>query len=94
MERLRVMALAFTLSAVMDCVTYAVRGLGKNLVPTVLMILGVGVFRIVWILFIFPHRHTLAMLYALYPVSWGLTAVLELVYFLAVYKKESKRMLT
>ncbi len=94
MERLRVMALAFTLSAVMDCVTYAVRGLGKNLVPTVLMILGVGVFRIVWILFIFPHRHTLAMLYALYPVSWGLTAVMEVVYFLAVYKKESKRMLT
>jgi len=92
MERMRVLAPAFVLSALMDCSTYAVRGLGKSLVPTAIMLLGVGVFRIVWILFVFPLHHTLGMLYALYPVSWGLTALLEILCFLVVYKNESKKL--
>ena len=92
MERLRVMALAFMLSAVMDCTTYAVRGLGRSLIPTAIMLLGVGLFRVVWVLFIFPLHHTLGMLYALYPVSWGLTAAMEVVCFLVVYHKESKKL--
>lgn len=92
MERIRVMALAFMLSAVMDCTTYAVRGLGYSLVPTAIMLLGVGAFRVVWILFIFPLRHTLGMLYALYPVSWGITALLEVICFAVCFRKESKKM--
>ncbi len=92
MERLNVMAWSFGIASVMDCTMFAVRGLGKSLIPTIMMILGVGAFRVVWMLFVFPQFGTLAALYTLYPVSWGITAVLQLIYFTVVYKTETKKL--
>lgn len=92
MERLHAMAWSFGISAVMDCTVYAVRGLGKSLVPTIVMILGVGAFRVFWMLFVFPHFTTVASLYLIYPISWSITAVLELTYFIIIYHKETKKL--
>lgn len=92
MERLRAMAWSFGIAALMDCTTYAVRGLGKSLIPTVTMLTWVGAFRIIWILFIFPQYGTLASLYLLYPVSWGITAVLQAGYFAIIYRKEMRKL--
>ncbi len=92
MERLYAMAWSFGIASVMDCTVFAVRGLGKSLIPTIMMILGVGAFRVVWMLFVFPQFGTLTALYTLYPVSWSITAVLQLVYFIVIYRNETKKL--
>ena len=88
MHRLRVMSLSYCVSAFMDCTIAASRGLGKSLVPTVIVILGSCVFRILWVYTVFAHFGTITSLYLLYVFSWAITALAELWYFRRVYKAE------
>ena len=87
MKRVGVMAIAYCISAFMDCTIAASRGLGKTVVPTIIVIMGSCVFRVVWVYTIFARIHTIPSLYLLYPCSWALTAVAEMVYFVGSYKK-------
>ena len=86
-KRVSVMAMAYCISAFMDCTIAASRGLGKTVVPTIIVVMGSCVFRVVWVYTIFAQIHTIPSLYLLYPCSWALTAVAEMVYFAGSYKK-------
>ncbi|MGN1061912.1 MAG: MATE family efflux transporter [Candidatus Scatosoma sp.] len=92
MKRLVIMSCSYAFSAFMDNTIAASRGLGKSLVPTVIVISGSCVFRIVWIYTVFAHFHTVFSLYFLYPCSWFVTAAAEIAYFTATYKKIAARM--
>lgn len=86
-RRLSIMALSYSVSAFMDCTIAASRGLGKSIVPTIVVIMGSYVFRIVWIYTIFAHFRTIQSLYLLYVFSWMITAIAEIIYFVIVYRK-------
>lgn len=88
MERLRIMSISYCMSSIMDCSIAAARGLGKSLVPTVLVILGSCVFRIAWIYTVFAWFGTIPSLYLLYIFSWIITGAAELWYFYRVYRRE------
>ena len=57
--RLRVMGYSYAFSALMDCTIAASRGLGKSFVPTIIVIMGSCVFRVVWVYTVFAHFHTI-----------------------------------
>ena len=88
MLRLRVMAGSYAFSALMDCTIAASRGLGKSLVPTVTVIMGSCVFRVIWVFTVFAHFHTMTSLYLLYIFSWAITGIAELAYFLVCYRQQ------
>lgn len=87
LQRLSIMSVSYCVSAFMDGSIAASRGLGKTGVPSVIVILGSCVFRIVWIYTIFAYFKTIPSLYLLYVFSWGITALLEIIYFVKVYKQ-------
>lgn len=87
MKRVRVMALAYCISAFMDCTIAASRGLDKTVVPTIIVVLGSCVFRVIWVYTIFARIHTIPALYLLYPCSWSLTAIAEIIYFARCYRQ-------
>ena len=87
LERVKIMAFAYCVSAFMDNSIAACRGLGKTLVPSVMVSLGSCVFRIVWIFTVFAHFKTLPSLFLLFPCSWILTAIFVFAYFLVILKK-------
>lgn len=87
MLRLKVMSISYGFSAFMDSTIAASRGLGRSTVPTVIVILGSCVFRIIWIYTIFAYFGTITSLYLLYIFSWGITAVAEMIYFRKVYRE-------
>ena len=86
------MCFSYALSAFMDNTIAAARGLGKTVVPTIVVILGSCVFRVFWVYCIFPLAGTTTMLYLLYPVSWTITAAAEIAYFAFAYRR-AKRVL-
>lgn len=88
MRRLTIMGCSYGISAFMDCTIAASRALGKSLVPTLIVILGSCVFRIIWVYTIFAHFHTIPSLYLLYAFSWSLTALAEILYFVRVYREK------
>ena len=87
MHRLCIMGFSYAISAFMDCTIAASRGLWPRVVPTIIVVLGSCVFRVIWVYTIFASVGTIASLYLLYPVSWTLTASAEMVYFFHLYRK-------
>ena len=87
MERLRIMSFSYVVSPLMDASIAASRGLGRSVAPTIMVILGSCVFRVIWIYTIFAYFHTITSLYLLYMFSWILTGVAEYIYFRITYKR-------
>ena len=77
MERIKIMGWSYAFSAFMDCTIAASRGMGKSVAPTIIVILGSCVFRVVWVYTIFAYFGTISSLYLLYIFSWTITAAAE-----------------
>ena len=87
LRRLSIMGLSYAVSAFMDCTIAASRGLGRSLVPTVIVIGGSCVFRVIWVYTVFAYYRTIPSLYLLYVCSWSLTAIVEIAYFIRIYRR-------
>lgn len=88
MYRLTIMGFSYGVSAFMDCTIAASRALGKSVVPTIIVIMGSCVFRIIWVYTVFAHFRTISSLYLVYICSWTITAIAEILYFIYVYRKQ------
>lgn len=86
MKRLVIMGVSYAFSAFMDNAIAASRGLGKSVVPTVIVIMGSCVFRVVWVYTVFAYFRTIPSLYLLYIFSWSITAIVEMIYFKRIYR--------
>ncbi len=91
MMRLTIMGLSYCVSAFMDATIAAARGIGKSLWPTVIVIMGSCVFRVIWVYTVFAHFRTIQSLYLLYVFSWSITALAEVIYFIHSYRKQMKQ---
>ena len=85
MYRIRIMGWSYAISAFMDCTIAASRGIGKSVAPTVIVILGSCVFRVLWVYTVFAYFKTIPSLYLLYAFSWTITAAAEIFYFMRSY---------
>ena len=85
--RVTIMALSYCVSAFMDNATAASRGLGNSVAPALFVIVGVVVFRIIWLFTIFAYFRTLPSLYLAYVTTWAVTAVCENVFFIYHYRR-------
>ena len=56
------------------------RGTGASVPPMVVLLVSLCLFRIVWIQWVLPSFSTINGIFLLYPVSWGLGAVLMALY--------------
>lgn len=60
----------------------AMRGCGESLKPMLLIGFGICLFRVVWVALVMQYAHTVPMLALSYPLSWGLTSVMFVIYYL------------
>lgn len=87
LQRMKIICTWHFLCGVMDVVVGCIRGLGYAVMPMIVSLLGACAFRVFWIYTFFQWDRTLPMLYISYPISWGLTAAVHLICFVAVYRK-------
>lgn len=90
MERLRVMGFSYCISSFMDTAIAASRSLGKSFMPTVIVITGSCIFRVIWIYTVFAYFGTTTSLYLLFVCSWVITALAGNIYFAGAYRKTVK----
>ena len=99
MYRLTIMGFSYCISAFMDCTIAAARalmdasiaasrGIGRSIIPTIIVIMGSCVFRVIWVYTVFAYFHTIPSLYLLYVFSWSITAVAEILYFIRIYRQK------
>jgi len=89
--RTDIMMSTYFLLAFMEVGSGVLRGMGRSITSTVVSLMGACVFRVVWILVIFPLFPTLECIYLSYPISWGLTAAVSFTCGQMVWRKELKR---
>ena len=87
MEILSYTTLTYFLCGIMDLIPGALRGMGRSTVPMILSIIGTVGTRIFWIYVVFPQYRALDVLFISYPVSWGLTIVMQVCCFIFVRRK-------
>lgn len=89
-ERLTFTYAVFILAFLMDTATYALRGMGYSVIPTVTSIVGVCGFRIIWLTTAFKFIKTYKSILMVYPLSWGLVAIILIICYFVILKKLSK----
>ena len=91
--RMSFINLPYFLCGIMDVTTGAIRGMGASLLPMIVSVMGICVFRVGWIMTVFhqPQYHTLQCLYLSYPISWIITFIAEITIFIILNQKYLKK---
>lgn len=77
----------YSIYAVGESTSGCLRGMGYTAMPTFLNVCGVCLPRVLWIFLIFPLCPTYFMLNICYPVSWLISAALQVGYYLHIRRK-------
>ena len=85
--RIKILMYSETLNVFMDNMSGAMRGLGKSLIPALITLFGVCGTRITWVFTGFRMYHTFFSLMIVFPVSWGITAVLVTIMYIRTRNK-------
>ncbi len=85
--RLSVVAMSYALNGIQDVMASSFRGMGSPLMPMVVSLTGICLIRILWVLLVFPLFRTREVLYLAYPVSWGITIIMNLICYQVIRKK-------
>ena len=94
MIRLLYVSVPYFMYGLMDVIVGALRGIGSSIGPMIVSLMGICVFRLVWVATYFKAHHTIEVLYASYPISWIITALVQFTIFVFAYSKLKKRMST
>ena len=65
----------------------ALRGMGYSMTPTMITIFGTCVFRILWVMTLFPRHRSFGFLLYVYPASWLITGTLVLTAYFWICRK-------
>ncbi len=90
--RMSVICTMYCLCGIMDVCVGELRGIGCSVLPMAVSVLGVCAFRVFWIFTVFQQHRSLWTLYISYPVSWVLTAAVDMVCFVLVRRKQKAMM--
>ena len=89
MLRMWFLLILYGLDALMDVQVGSMRGIGYNVTPMLVALVGACVFRLVWLATVFqiPPYHRIETVYIVYPISWIMTALAHGIYFSFAYRK-------
>jgi putative MATE family efflux protein len=91
MIRLIIMTSFQFICGTMDSLSGTLRGMGKSLVPTIVSLIGVCGFRVLWIYTVFRAIPEFWIIFILYPISWFVTGLALLITLIIVYKKLKRK---
>lgn len=89
--RLSFTCVPYFLLGIMDIFVGCLRGLGYSMLPTIVSLAGACGLRVLWILTVFRCNRSLQTLYISYPITWGITALIQFICTLCILKKIKPR---
>lgn len=85
MGMVRFMVPAYSIYVFIEILSGALRGTGDVLIPMLMTCGGVCVLRLIWIAVMVPIRHEITTIIFSYPMSWTVTALMFIAYY--IYRK-------
>lgn len=92
-KRLTIIAGSYMLCGMMDVTSGSMRGMGYSFIPMIVSLIGVCLFRVVWVGTVFQMEayHTIETIYYSYPISWFFTFAAHFVCFIIGKKRLMKK---
>ena len=87
MDLLMINCWGYLIYSISETTLGCLRGMGQSGVPSLLNFCGICLPRILWVLLIFPMHRTIMFLYLCYPISYAVSAVLQLGCYIHCRKK-------
>lgn len=93
MVRLHYISMIYALCGIMDVMVGALRGIGYSIMPMIVSIVGVCVLRLIWLATVFqiPEFHKIETVYLSYPVTWILTSLVYIVFFMWICIRSTRK---
>jgi putative MATE family efflux protein len=85
--RIFILGVLYFTNGIMNAMTSVIRGHGYSVLPTVLTLVGVCGFRLIWIFTVFAGHHDLRILYSCYPISWIITCTAQYITYFSIRNK-------
>lgn len=85
--RMYIIIAPYIISVIYEVLCGALRGMGYANTPTVIMIIGICVFRMIWLATIQQWFNTYEVLSSIYPASWLFTDVMIIAAYIYALKK-------
>lgn len=89
-KRLWIICCTYFLCGLMEVFVGGLRGLGYSIVPMIVSIGGVCLFRLIWIYTAFRAHPSIEILYLSYPISWLLTGAIHCCCYMYVFHKKKQ----
>ncbi len=89
-KRMMVMLSFYFTGSIMNVCTGTLRGSGHATASFLIVFFGACVFRVLWILFVFPYHRTFEMLLACFPISWVLISVIAGICLFIIFRHYPK----
>ncbi len=87
-----IMAPFYVFFSFVEIYSCALRGMGDVLLPTIMTMVGICGFRVLWSIFVVPMKPSMATISWSYPFSWILTSLCFIVYYLYKIRKINQQM--
>lgn len=87
LQRMRLVLCFQIINLSIEVFSGAMRGLGYSLIPALISMLGICGVRLIWVATVFPKSPTFLSLIAVYPISWGVTALAIFISYFIVRKR-------
>lgn len=71
----------YVLWSAIEVYSGVLRGVGDTVIPSIIIGVGICLFRILWVLTVFRTVHTLSSICLCYPISWGITDIAIYIYY-------------
>ena len=78
----KIWAPAYLIYVFVEIYSGAIRGVGEAMQPTIIIVFGICALRFVWIWGVLPFYNVPGMVAASYPVTWGITGAIFIIYYL------------
>ena len=88
LEILRIMVPTFWTYVFIEIFSGSLRGMGNSFIPMILTSMGVCALRVIWLFTIVPLRPEVSTVIYSYPLTWSVTSVLFIIYYIYYTKKQ------
>jgi putative MATE family efflux protein len=88
MEILNIMVPTFWTYVFIEIFSGSLRGMGNSFIPMILTSMGVCILRVLWLFTIVPLRPEVSTVIFSYPITWSVTSVLFIIYYVYYTRKQ------
>lgn len=80
----------FIIFIFIEIISGVLMGIGDSVISSIITLVGICVFRILWVIFVFPKYKTIEIIELCYPITWVITSAAFLVYYF-IFKPIDRR---